>query len=87
MGRIAEGEVVLLDREDVSEVGGELDRDVEGDLGVREVHDDEVVLQVVGHEALEADQQVLGVPPARRPVAQEERRSEVLDLARRDRPG
>ena len=82
---IAQREVVVLDREDVGEVRGQLDRELDPDRITGEVGDDEVLLQVVGHEALVADQQLVGLQAAGQRVAEEERSCEVLDLARRER--
>ncbi len=76
---------MLLDREDVGEIRCQLDRELDRDRIAREIRDDDVLLQVVGHEALAADQQLVGREAAGGRIAQEERRREVLDLAGRER--
>ena len=83
--RIAEREVVLLDGQDVGEVGLELDGELDRHRVAGQVGDDHVLLQVVGDEALAAEQDLVRQQPSRRRVAQEEGRREVLDLAGRER--
>ena len=56
---IAEREVVVLDRQDVREVAGELDGQLDRHRVAGEIGDDDVLLQIVGHEALVADQQLV----------------------------
>ena len=82
--RVAEREVVLLDREDVREVGPELERELEGDRLDRVVLDDHVVLHAVADEAVPDDRERVLRQAAGERVAQEERRREVLDLSRRE---
>ena len=83
--RVAEREVVMLDREDVGEIRRQLDGQLDRDRVADEVRDHDVLLQIVGHEALVANQQLVRRQAARRRVAQEERGREVLDLAGRER--
>ena len=81
---VAEREVALLDREDVREVGPELQRELEGDRLHRLVLDDHVVLHAVADEAVPDDRERVLRQAAGERVAQEEGRREVLDLARRE---
>ena len=60
---VAEREVVVLDREDVREVDAELDGQLDRHGVAGEVGDDDVLLQIVGHEALAADQQLVRAEP------------------------
>ena len=81
---VAEREVVRLDREDVREVGPELERELEGDRLHRLVLDDHVVLHAVADEAVPDDRERVLRQAAGERVAQEEGGREVLDLARRE---
>src|SRR5207253_9567769 len=82
--RVAEGEVVLLHRHDVREVGADLEPELEGDRFHALVPYDDVVLHPLADEALALDRQDVLLQPARERVAQEERGREVLDLAGRE---
>ena len=82
---VAKREVVVLDREDVREVRRQLDGQLDRQGVAGEVGDDDVLLQIVGHEALPADQQLVRTEPTGAGIAQEERGREVLDLAGRER--
>ena len=79
--RVAEREVVLLDREDVREVGGQLERQLEGERLHRLVLDDDPVLHALADEAVPDDRDRVLRQPVGERVAQVERRREVLDLA------
>ena len=61
-----------LIRQDVGEVGLELDGEQDRHRVARQVGDDHVLLQVVGDEALTAEQDLVRQQPSRRRVAQEE---------------
>ena len=50
---------MVLDRQDVREVAGELDCQLDRHRVAGEIGDDDVLLQIVGHEALVADQQLI----------------------------
>ncbi len=80
--RIAEREVVLLDREDVGEVAAELEREVERDRVERLVLDREVVLHALADEAEAGDRELILLEAARERVAHVEGGGEVLDLVR-----
>ena len=81
---VAEGEIVVLDREDVREVGLELERELEGERFHALVLDDDHVLHPLADEAVPGDRdRVLGQAACDR-VAQVERGREVVDLARRE---
>ena len=54
MQRVAEGEVVLLDADDVREVGSEVELDRERERRAGLVADDDVVLEAVADEAVRA---------------------------------
>ena len=83
MRRIAEGEVVLLDADDVREVGGELELQAEGHRLAGLVVDREMILHAVADEAPAHDgERVLGEAPGQR-VPRVERGGEVFDPARR----
>ena len=78
--RVPEREVVLLDREDVSEVGPDLERELELD-GMRcVVLDDDVLLHAVADEPVPPDREHVLLEAARDRVAEVERCREVLDL-------
>ena len=83
-GRVAEGEVVVLDREDVCEIVGELERQLERDRLHGVVVKDQPVLHPFPDEpvARDRDRVLLQLPGGR--VPQEERRRVVLHLARRE---
>ena len=77
--RVAEREVVLLDREDVREVGPELERELERDRLERLVLDRDVVLHPDADEAGARDRELVLVQPLRERVAHVEGGREVLD--------
>ena len=82
--RVTEREVVLLDREDVGEVAGDLDRELERHRLRRDVLDHDPLLHRVRHEALADDRDRVLRQTVDRRVPQVERRREVVDLARRE---
>ena len=79
--RIAEGEVVFLDRENVREVGLELELELERlSLHALVLRDDHV-LHRLAHEPLSEDRDDVLLEPAGERVPEEERGREILDLA------
>ncbi len=82
--RVAEREVPFLHREDVREVGAELDADGQLERRHRLVLQHEVVLHAVADETLAADGDRVERQRVRQRVAQEERGGEVLDGAGRE---
>ena len=84
MQRVAEGEVVLLDADDVREVGPEVQLDGERERGARLVADDHVILEAVADEPVSCDREGVLLEPARERVAGVEGGREVLDPARRE---
>ena len=64
---------------------GELDCELDRHRVAGEIGDDDVLLQIVGDEALAAEQELVRQQPPGERVAQEEGRREVLDLAGRER--
>ena len=87
--RVAEREVVLLDRDDVGEIGADVERELEAKRRRSLVPDDEVVLHAVADEALAGDRERVLHEPVRDGVAEVEGGREVLDRARgeQQRPG
>ena len=83
--RVPEREVVILDAEDVREVGGELEPDLELDGLHRSVLEDHHILHALADEPLARHQHLVLTQSAGERVAQEESGREVLDLARRER--
>ena len=79
-----EREVVLLDGEDVREVGADLERELELDGMLRVVHDDDVLLHAVADEAVAPDREHVLLEPAGDGVPEEEGGRVVLDLVRRE---
>ena len=79
---VAEGEVEVLDGEDVGEVAGELELEVEFDPLHALVLHCEGVLHPIADEALAPNREHVRAEPAGERVAHEERRGEVLDLVR-----
>ena len=75
---------MLFDREDVREVGGELQCELERERLHALVADDDPVLHAFADEALACDRERVGREAAGRGVAQVERRGEVLDHAGRE---
>ena len=82
--RVAEREVVLLDREDVGEVGAELERELERDRLERLVLDGDVVLHPDADEAVARDRELVLLESVRERVAHVEGGREVLDLVGRE---
>ena len=82
--RVAEREVVLLDGDDVREVGADLELELERDRLGALVADGDVVLHPVADEALAHDREHVLAEAARERVAQVEGGREVLDLAGRE---
>ena len=76
---------MLLHGEDVREVCGELEPELEGDRIHRVVLDHHDVLHRLADEPLARDRELIRAQAAGERVAEEERRREVLDLARRER--
>ena len=89
MQGVAEREVVLLDRDDVREVGADVERELEAERSCRLVPDDEVILHPLAHESLARDRERVLREPVGDGVTEVEGCGEVLDLARREqqRPG
>ena len=87
MHRIPEREVVVLDREDVREVGAEVQTELQPDRIHREVLEDDDVLHPFTDEALPDDRHLVLTESAGQRIPEEERRGEVLDLPRRQRQG
>src|SRR3954451_908881 len=81
--RVTEGEVEVLDGEDVREVGADVELHVELDGLHALVLEHERVLHPVADEALAPDREHVRSEPGRQWVAHEERRGEVLDLVGR----
>ena len=82
--RVAEGEVVLLDGQDVCEVRAQLEGDVERERLHALVLDNDQVLHALADEPVPRDRDgVVRQPPNRR-VAEVERRGEVLDDSGRE---
>ena len=82
VARIAEGEVPCLDRDDVREVGAELDPDPDRELLRRDVRECNVILHAVADEALTLDRHGVERKILRQRIPQEERGGVVLDRAR-----
>ena len=81
---VAEREVVLLDGDDVREVGADLELELERERLGALVAEDQVILHPLADEALARDRErVLGEPRNDR-VAEVEGGGEVLDLPRRE---
>ena len=85
MARVAEREVVLLHRQDVREVGRELDRQLEGERRPRVVRDRDPVLHPGADEPLPCDRELVELESARHGVPEVERGREVRDPAVRER--
>ena len=82
--RVSEREVVLLDGEDVREVGADLERELELD-GMRcVVHDDDVLLHAVADEAVAPDREHVLLEAACDRVPEIEGGRVVLDLVGRE---
>ena len=81
MQRIAEREVVLLDREDVREVAGELDLQRERERAAGVVVNDERVLHPGGDVTPARDRQLVAPEAAGEWVAHEERAAVGLRLS------
>ena len=79
--RVAEREVVLLDRQDVGEVRRCLEPELERDRAHRLVLDHDLVLHPLADEPLALDREAVLREAAGERVAQEEGGREVLDLA------
>src|SRR5207248_2489819 len=82
--RVAQGEVVRLDRHDVREVAAHLEPQMEGELLHALVLHDDVVLHPLADEALALDREDVLRQPARERVPEEERGGEVLHPAGRE---
>jgi hypothetical protein len=80
--RVAEREVVVLDREDVGEVGADLHCEVELDRLHALVDHEDRVLHPLADEALTPDREGVLRKAVAGPVAHEERGGEVLDFVR-----
>ena len=80
--RVAEREVVLLDADDVREVGAELDLHREGDRSPGLVAEDQVVLEPMADEPVPRDREDVLSEPTDERVARVEGGGEVLHLAR-----
>ena len=76
--RIPEGEVVRLDREDVSEVAPHLERELELDPARGVVVHDDALLHAVANEAIPSDRDLVRAQPRHDRIAQEEGCREVL---------
>src|SRR4051794_8064912 len=79
--RVPEREVVLFHREDVREVRGELEPELERHRLHALVDDNEVILHPLADEALPLDREHVLRQTACERIAQKERRGEVFDLA------
>ena len=85
--RVAEREVVLLDGDDVREVGADLQRELELELLLPLVAEDEMILHARADEARPRDRERVLRQPRHGRVAHVERGGEVLDLPRREQQG
>jgi hypothetical protein len=78
--RVAERQVERLDREDVGEVGAELEREVELHPAARVIDDDHVILHSVADEAASRDGDLVRLESADRRVPEKPGSRVVLDL-------
>ena len=79
-GRVAEREIEGLDREDVREVGADVDGQLELDRPIGVVDEDHVLLHPVTDETPPRDRDLVGTQAADGGIPQEPDRREVLDL-------
>ena len=71
---------MVLDREDVREVGADLERELELDRPHRRaLHDERVLHRILADEALAANRELVAVERSGKGVAHEERGREVFD--------
>ena len=84
VARVSEREVPLLDRDDVREVGAELDPELQLHRLGRLVLEDDVILHSFADEALTLDRDRVERQLVRARIAQEERSREVVDGPRRE---